>query len=161
MRWLALILCLSACLPIGEEVLQHDDDWRGATTLTVNEREIFRGPDGDGLMTARPVVTLAPSGRAFGVLTNVRRRDANVPRIVRMTSGDTALAYVAHDRRFTHCIDGCQPAEVGVITLSEAAFRTAAVTGLPVRAWGLRGRYAGTVPAEAFARVLAAADAIR
>ena len=159
MRWLFLILCLSACIPIREEVVTDYDDWRGTTSLFTQEREIDR--DGEGLMTARPVVVLGPDGRAYGVLTNVRRRDTNGPRIDRMTSGDTTLAYTAHDRRYTHCIDGCQRAEVGVITLSEDAFRLAATTGLPIRAWGLRGRYDGTVPAEAFARVLAEADALR
>ena len=161
MRWILCALCLSACLPIGEEVLTLRDDWRGATAVTTHEREVFRGADGDGLMTARPVVVTGAQGRAFGVLTNVRRRDANGPVVDRMTSGAAMLAYTAHDRRLTHCIDGCQPAEVGVITLSEPAFRTAAMTGLPVRAWGLRGRYEGTVPAEAFARVLAEADGLR
>ena len=159
MRWLFLILCLSACTPIREEVLSDYDDWRGTTALFTQEREIYR--DGDGLMTARPVVVMGPEGRVYGVLTNVRRRDANGPRIDRMTSGDTTLAYIAHDRLFTHCIDGCQRAEVGTITLSEAAFRIAATTGLPIRAWGLRGRYEGVVPAEAFARVLAEADALQ
>ena len=156
MRWLALFLCLSACIPIRAEVLQTYDDWRGTTTLTVNEREIHR--DGDGLMTARPVIVMGTDGRAYGVLTNVRRRDANGPRIDRMTSGEATLAYTAHDRLLSHCIDGCQRAEVGVVTLSESAFRAAATAGLPVRAWGQRGRYDGTIPAEAFARVLAAAD---
>ena len=159
MRWLALFLCLSACIPIHEEVLQTTDDWRGTTTVTVNEREIHR--DGDGLMTARPVVVMGPEGRAWGVLTNVRRRDANGPRIDRMTSGEATLSYTRHDRLLTHCIDGCQGADVGVVTLSEAAFRAAATTGLPLRVWGQRGRYDGTIPAEAFARVLAAADAVR
>ncbi|MFZ3581277.1 hypothetical protein ACOI1H_03775 [Loktanella sp. DJP18] len=154
-------MILSACVPIDAEVLRGYDDWRGTTTLMTHEREIHRSPDGDGLMAARPVVIMGADGRAYGVLTDVRRRDANGPAIDRMTSGDIPLVYTAHDRRLTHCIDGCQPAEVGIITLSERAFRTAAVTGLPLRAWGLRGRYDGTVPAEAFARVLAEADTIR
>ena len=162
MRWtvLLLFLCsvLTACVPIGQEVLQTYDDWLGTTSFTTNEREIFRGADGDGLMTARPVIVMGPQGRAYGVLTNVRRRDANGPLIERITSGNATLTYAAHDRRFTHCIDGCQPAEVGAITLSEAAFRLAAVTGLPLRVWGVRGRYDGTVPAEAFARVLEKAE---
>ena len=159
MRWLFLILCLSACTPIHESVVKHHDDWRGTTSLFTQEREIYR--DGDGLMTARPVVVMGPEGRAYGVLTNVRRRDANGPRIDRMTSGTVTLAYTAHDRRLTHCIDGCQRAEVGAIALSEQAFRIATATGLPIRAWGLRGRYEGTAPAETFARVLAEADALQ
>lgn len=158
MRWLCLILFLSACIPIRDDVLQSYDGWRGTTTFTTQEREVFRGADGNGLMTARPVITLGPDGRAFGVFTNIRRRDANGPRIDRITSGGQTLDYTAHDRLLTHCIDGCQPAEVGVITLSETAFRLAAQTGLPLRVWGLRGRYDGTVPAEAFARVLAKVD---
>ncbi|WP_394152692.1 hypothetical protein [Loktanella salsilacus] len=154
-----LILFLSACIPVRDEILLSHDDWRGTTTVTVNEREVFRSDDGDGLMTARPVITRGPDGRAFGVLLNVRRRDANEPRIDRVTSGRQVLTYTAHDRLLTHCIDGCQPAEVGVITLTEAAFHIAAQSGLPLRVWGQRGRYEGTVPAEAFLRVLAAVNA--
>ena len=133
MRWLCLILFLSACIPIRDDVLQSYDGWRGTTTFTTQES-------------------------AFGVFTNIRRRDANCPRIGRITSGGQTLDYTAHDRLLTHCIDGCQPAEVGVITLGETAFRLAAQAGLPLRVWGLRGRYDGTVPAEAFARVLAKVD---
>ncbi|SHE64010.1 hypothetical protein SAMN05444339_101949 [Loktanella atrilutea] len=157
MRWIVLLLsvCLTACIPVGEEVLQTYDAWLGTTSFTTQEREIFRGDDGKGLMTARPVIVTGPQGRAYGVLTNVRRRDTNGPVVDRMTSGNVILDYVPHDRLFTHCIDGCQRAEVGAITLNARAFRLAAVTGLPLRVWGRRGWYEGTVPAEAFARVLA------
>ncbi len=110
-------------------------------------------------MTARPVIVIGPTGRAFGVLTSVRRRDTSGPRIEKVTSGDSAFAYTVHDRGFTHCIDGCLRAEIGVLTLSEQSFRIAATVGLPLRVWGLRGRYDGTVPAESFVRVLVAADA--
>lgn len=156
----ALILLLNACTPIATQVLHLDDPWRGTTAFTTPEREIFRSKDGDGLLTVRPVVVTGPDRRAYGVFTSVRRRDANGPRIDRMTSGDTPLIYTRDDRRLTHCIDGCQRAEVGHITLSEATFRMAATTGLPLRVWGLRGRYDGTIPAADFARVLARADAV-
>lgn len=159
MRWLCLILLISACTSIQDQVLRTYDDWLGTTSFTTQEREIFRSPDDDGLMTARPVIVMGPDGRAYGVLTNVRRRDRNAPKLDKFTSGNVTLTYTAHDRRYTHCIDGCQRAEVGVITLSEQAFRIASRTGLPLRAWGQRGRYEGTVPAEAFSRVLAQADA--
>lgn len=158
MRWPFLLLLFTACTPVKEEVLRSYDDWLGTTSFTTNEREIYRAPDGDGLMTARPVIVMGPQGRAYGVLTNVRRRDSNAPKLERITSGNITLAYTAHDRRYTHCIDGCQRAEVGVIALTEETFRIATRTGLPLRAWGKRGRYDGTVPAEAFARVLAQAD---
>ena len=152
MRWLLpLILC--ACMPIGEQVFVTPDPWTGATLVTTQEREIYRDPD--GIAVARPAIVVKDGQAAYAVLLNVRRRDANGPRIDKVTSLGHTLPYSRHDRLRTHCIDGCQKAEVGAIHLSPASFRAAARAGLPLRIWGKRGRYHGIVPAEAFARVLA------
>ncbi|SEM82400.1 hypothetical protein SAMN04488003_10553 [Loktanella fryxellensis] len=168
---LVLLLMLTACAPIGTQVIVARDDWRGTTVITVPEEEIDRGMGtlplgGPSLLTARPVIVMdlaqaTGPPRAYGVLLNQRRQDGLAPRIDRVTTGGVTLPYTRHDRRPTHCVDGCQRAEVGVATLSEEAFRRAAKTGLPLAVWGLRGRNAGVVPADAFARVLARADAGR
>lgn len=152
-RILALLLCLSGCAPIGTQVLVSRDDWTGTDRITVHEREIFRS--GDAIVTARPAI-VARDGRAgYAVLLNVRRRDANGPKIETVVSPGRQIIYRRHDRLRTHCIDGCQKAEVGAIHMTAATFAAAARTGLPLRIRGLRGDYEGTVPAEAFARVLA------
>ena len=151
-----LLVLLCACAPTRGTVLRQYDDWTGATLLTVNEREIHRDADGIGIVTARPAIILTPAGRDHAVLLNVRRRDANGPRVARVTSGAVTLDYRRNDRLFTHCLDGCQKAEIGAIHMSESAFRIAARTGLPLRIEGRRDRYEGVVPAEAFARVLRA-----
>ena len=153
-RAIFFLLLLSAC--IRTEVLVTRDDWTGADVITVNEREIFR--DGDAIVVVRPVIVGRGTDVLYGVLTNVRRRDANGPKIERMTAFGRNLPYRRFDRLRTHCIDGCQKAELGIITLDRESFALAARTGLPLHIWGLRGRYDGTVPAEAFARVLARAQ---
>ena len=159
MRWILLLFALAGCQPIGDQVVTDYDDWLRSTSFTTQEREIYRGADGIGIVTARPVIVMSPDGTGYAVLTNVRRRDVNGPRIDRITSQGVTLDYRRHDRLFTHCIDGCQRAEIGAIVLSRDAFTLAARTGLPLRIWGQRGRYEGTVPAEAFARVLTEAGA--
>jgi|GEM_PF-1783436 hypothetical protein len=97
MRCLTVIMLLTACIPIRDEVLLSYHVWRGTTTLTTHELEVFRADDSDGLMTVRPVVTMGPDGRAYGELTNMGRRDASGPLIDRMTSGNQPLAYSAHN----------------------------------------------------------------
>ncbi len=150
MRWILLcILVLAGC---GSRTVVLRDDWRGTLAVHTTAHEVYR--DQFAIVEVRPVVVTSDQGAAFAVLTNVRRRDANEPRIVRMTSGDTLLRYTRHDRLRTHCIDGCQKAEVGAIHLSRKAFVIAASTGLPLRIWGQRGRYGGVVPAHAFADAL-------
>lgn len=152
MRLILALLCLAACTP-GADVLVSHDAWTGADMLTTPAREIYR--DGDALFEVRPVIVVQDGVAAYGVLTNLRRRDANGPKIDRITSLGHTLHYDRHDRLRTHCIDGCQKAEVGVIRLSRDTFAAAAHSGLPLRVWGQRGRYDGTVPAVDFARVLA------
>ncbi len=150
-RALCFCLCLSGC--IRDQVLVTRDAWTGHQSITVQEREIYR--DGDAIFVARPTIIVKDGRADYAVLTNLRRRDANSPYIERVTSLGHDMHYVAHDRLWTHCIDGCQAAEVGAIHLSQATFHAAARAGLPLRIWGTRGRYEGIVPAEAFARVLA------
>ncbi|MEY1555080.1 hypothetical protein AB3Y40_05545 [Yoonia sp. R2331] len=146
-----LFLLLAGC--IRDQVLVTRDAWTGHQTITVQEREIYR--DDDAILVARPTIIVKDGQTGYAVLTNLRRRDANGPRIERVTSLGHDMVYVRHDRLRTHCIDGCQAAEVGAVHLSEATFRAAARSGLPLRVWGLRGRAEGIVPAEAFVRVLA------
>lgn len=145
-------IALSACTPRAAVITRYDD-WTGFNERTTPEAEVFR--DRQGIMTVRPVIIERGGQRAFGVLTNIRRQVPNGPMVETMYSGNVQLHYQRHDRLWTHCIDGCQRAEVGVIHLTEAAFHTAARTGLPLRVQGRRGRYEGTVPAALFARVLA------
>lgn len=150
-RLLLLSLALAACTP-GSNVITHYDDWTGFNEFVTPEHEVFR--DRKAIMTVRPVIIARGGQRAYGVLTNIRRRVPNGPMVETMYSGDIRLHYQKHDRLWSHCIDGCQRAEVGVIHLSEAAFHAAAVTGLPIRVQGRRGRYHGTVPGALFQRVL-------
>ncbi len=153
-----LMFGLGACAP-PQSVIASTDSWTGFAQIVTPEREIFR--DAKAIMTVRPVSIARNGERAFGVLTNVRRRVPNGPIINSMYSGNVRLDYQRHDRLLTHCIDGCQRAEIGVINLTEAGFRIAARTGLPLRVFGRRGRYAGTVPAQQFQQVLDAISKTR
>lgn len=146
---LVFLLVLSGC---GQGVVALRDDWTGALALHTVEYEIYR--DQFTLVEARPIVIISDTGTGYAVLTNVRRRDTNAPQVMRMTSAGVTLPYVLHDHRKTHCIDGCQNAEIGAIHLSHDAFVLAAQIGLPLRIWGLRGRFEGSIPASAFAEVL-------
>lgn len=151
LRLLILVFLLAACTP-REDVIARYDDWTGFNEFYTPEHEIFR--DREGIMTVRPVIVERGGQRAYGLLTNIRRRVPNGPMVEAMYSGDIRLQYQRHDRIWSHCLDGCQRAEVGVIYLSESAFRAAAVTGLPIRVFGRRGRYEGTAPGWLFQRVL-------
>ena len=151
LRYLFACLCLTACTN-GADVITRYDDWAGFNETYTPEHEIFR--DRKAIMVVRPVIVERGGKRAYGVLTNIRRRVPNGPIIEAVHSGDIQLQYQRHDRLLTHCIDGCQRAEVGVIHLSGAAFQIAARTGLPLRVQGRRGRYEGTVPARLFQQVL-------
>jgi len=153
LRLLAFCLCLSACTP-GVDVITRHDDWTGFNQAVTQEAEIYR--DRKAIMTVRPVMVERDGVRRFGVLTNIRRRVPNGPIVETVYAGDIRLQYQMHDRLWSHCIDGCQRAEVGVIHLTEPAFRAAARTGLPLRVQGRRGRYSGTVPAALFQDILAA-----
>lgn len=151
-RFLFLMMFgLGACAP-HQGVIANTDSWTGFAQIVTPEHEVFRGAK--AIMTVRPVSIARDGERAFGVLTNIRRRIPNGPIINAMYSGNVRLDYQRHDRLMTHCIDGCQRAEIGVINLTEASFRMAARTGLPLRVFGRRGRYAGTVPAAQFQQVL-------
>ncbi len=153
MRFLALslLVCLAGCAP-GADIISRYDDWTGFNEFYTPEYEIFR--DRKAIMVVRPVIIERGGTRAYGVLINIRRRVPNGPIVEAMYSGNVQLQYQRHDRLLTHCIDGCQRAEVGVIHLTEAAFRTAARTGLPLRVQGRRGRYEGIVPGILFRQVL-------
>lgn len=149
--WRAFLLffALSGC--IRDQALVTVDPWSDTTLITTQEREIYRSPD--AIVVARPAIVMRSGRAGYAVLINVRRRDANEPRIEQITSRGHTLDYDRHDRLRTHCIDGCQKAEIGAIYLSHARFGTSTRSGLPLRIWGKRGRYAGVVPSEAFARV--------
>jgi len=155
MRWVILFLTigLGACTA-GGAVITRADAWTGAVTSYTPEYEIFR--DRNAIMVVRPVIVTMDGARAYGLLTSIRRKAPNGPLIRAVYSGNIKLQYQRHDRLLTHCIDGCQRAEIGVITLTETAFHTAAQTGLPVRVQGRRGRYSGVAPAWLFQQVLAA-----
>ena len=158
-RYLFFILFgLGACAP-DRDVILSTDSWTGFTQIVTPEHEVFR--DAKAIMTVRPVSIARDGTRAFGVFTNIRRRVPNGPIINAMYSGEARLDYQRHDRLMTHCIDGCQRAEIGVINLIEASFRQAARTGLPLQVFGRRGRYAGTVPASQFQQVLDAISKTR
>ena len=148
---LLLLLALAACTP-GADVITRHDDRTGFETFVTPEHEIFR--DDKAIMVVRPVIVARDGTRAYGVLTNIRRRVPNGPVIQAMYAGNIPLHYQKHDRLLTHCIDGCQRAEIGFIHLTEAAFHAAARTGLPLRVEGRRGRYEGTVPGSLFQTVL-------
>ncbi|RYH03258.1 hypothetical protein EU805_05915 [Salipiger sp. IMCC34102] len=145
--------------PLDGQVIASEGTSSGIQTFTTREREIFR--DGTGLMAARPAIVQRGGARAYAVLTNVRRRAPNAPAVRLMATGTQLLPYERHDRLYTHCIDGCQKAEVGAIRLTEDQFIAAAKNGLPLIVEGRMQSYAGSVPAGAFARVLAAAEAQR
>lgn len=151
LRLICLCLALAACTP-GADVITRYDDWTGFNEFVTPEAEIFR--DNKAIMTARPVMVEQGGQRRFGVLTNIRRRVPNGPIVESVHAGEIRLQYQMHDRLWSHCIDGCQRAEVGVIHLTESAFRAAARTGLPLRVQGRRGRYHGVVPGHLFAQVL-------
>ena len=146
---LAFLVVLAGC---GERVVALHDDWLDSFSLHTVEYEIYR--DQFAIVEARPIVVTSSDGVGYAVLLNVRRRDANGPKINQITSGTVSLNYSRHDRKRTHCIDGCQRAELGAIHFSKRAFEIAAHTGLPLRIWGQRARYDGIVPADAFAQVL-------
>ncbi len=151
-----LFLVLIGCS--ADRVLVTRDAWTGHELITVTEQEIFR--DADAVMTARPSVIVKDGQAGYAVLTQLRRQDANGPRIEKVTALGNPLKYVLHDRLFRHCATGCQRAEIGAIHLSKATFHAAARSGLPLRVYGLRGRYEGTIPARAFADVLAQLDSL-
>ncbi|MCB5198134.1 hypothetical protein LGQ03_02670 [Loktanella sp. TSTF-M6] len=168
LRGFLFLLALSGCtytphpgarfgVPVGSQVIAQQGSQSGIQRFTTQEREIYR--DATGIMTARPVILQRGTLRQYAVLTNVRRRAPNGPRLVHVATHDRLLDYRRHDRIYSHCIDGCQRAEIGAIYLSEADFRTAERDGLYLLADGARQSYEGTVPAEAFAHVRAAADA--
>lgn len=150
-RFLFLCLTLSACTPQAD-VIRRYDDWTGFNAVLPPEHEIFR--DAKAIMTVRPVMVEQGGTRQFGILTNIRRRVPNGPIVETVHAGDIRLQYRMHDRIWSHCTDGCQRAEVGVIHLTEGAFRAAARTGLPLRVQGRRGRYHGVVPPHLFQQVL-------
>jgi len=151
LRLLIVFLGLTACTPRADVIVRYDD-WTGFNEYLTPEHEIFR--DRKAIMTVRPVVIERGGTRAFGLLTNIRRRVPNGPIVEAMYAGDIQLQYQRHDRLLTHCIDRCQRAEVGVIHLTEAAFRAAARTGLPIRVQGRRGRYDGVAPGWLFQRAM-------
>ena len=153
LRLLIFGLCLSACTS-RTHIITHFDAWTNFNEVVTQETEIYR--DRKAIMTVRPVMIERAGLRRFGVLTNIRRRIPNGPIIEIIHAGDIKLQYQMHDRLWSHCIDGCQRAEVGVIHLTETAFRAAARTGLPLRVHGRRGRYSGIVPAALFQDILAA-----
>lgn len=148
-----LVMALASCAPIGQQVHVIEDTWTGTREITVGEREIYR--DSDAIVVARPAVYIAAGTPRYGVFLNMRTRTANGPIIQQITYGTTStrLPYQKLDRLRTHCIDGCQKAEIGWIPLSAEAFEIATHTGLPIRIWGKRRRAEGRVPAEAFAKV--------
>ncbi len=90
------------------------------------------------------------------LLTAVSRTDRNYPAIVAAWSQRQRLPYRKIDRRFAGCPSGtCSRQEVGVIPLTPDLVRIFARTGLTLQLQGKRGSYAGHIPAQAFASVLA------
>ncbi|WP_296373503.1 hypothetical protein [Yoonia sp.] len=154
-RFLFLCLIFAACTAQADVVMRYDD-WTGFHEIITPEHEIFR--DSRAIMTVRPVMIIRDGQRQFGILTNIRRRVPNGPVVETVHAGDIRLQYQMHDRIWSHCVDGCQRAEVGLIPLTEAAFRAAARTGLPLRVQGRRGRYHGLVPPDLLQQVLDAND---
>lgn len=148
MRMLLLILLLSACT----EQRSITDPWTGAVTDLSPDYEVFR--QDQGRMSVRAARVVLSGQEQWGLLTSVRRTGPNGPRVQRVQSGEIDLQYTRLDRLFTHCIDQCQRTEIGFILLSPEVFFIAAKNGLSIRVWGSRGRYWGTVPAEAFAYLL-------
>ena len=166
MRW-CLLLLLAACGPTPTgwpsggpaRLIAVEGSDSGLQRITVPEVELFR--DATGRMVARPAIVQLGDARRYAVLLTVLRHAPNGPRVELVASDHGPLDYQPNDRLWSHCIDGCRRAETGAVTLSEAAFRAAAQTGLPILVAGAYQSYEGTLPADAFARVLAAADAAR
>lgn len=150
-RFLLLALVLAACTP-ELDVIARYDEWTEFDQSFTPEHEIFR--DEKGIMSVRPIVIERGGKRGFGVLTNIRRRVPNAPIIRAIYTGRAKVDYQRHDRLLTHCSDGCQRAEIGVIHMTEESFVLAARTGLPLRVFGRRARYTGVVPPELFQQVL-------
>jgi hypothetical protein len=160
MMWRALILCflLGACTA-PQAVVSFHDDWTGIDMITTREQEIFR--DRQGVMLVRPAITSRGGQYAFGIVTRIYRLVPNGPIIEKIESNGTPLRYKRTDRLLTQCTDACRRTEIGVIHLTEAEFRNAARSGLPLRVFGRRGRYAGFVPPEPLQRLLAQSDAAK
>lgn len=145
---------VSACSSASQNI-PVEDPWTGFRQVVTPEHEILR--DSTAIMTARGIVVARDGQRAFAILTSLRRLSPNGPMIRSIYSGDTRLTYRRHDRLLTQCIDRCRRTETGAIYMTEAAFRIAARTGLPLRIQGRRGRYRAEVPAALFAELLATA----
>ena len=71
-----IILGLGACAP-RQGVIAGTDSWTGFAQIVTSEHEIFC--DNKATMTVRPVSIARDGERAFGVLTNIRRRVPNGP----------------------------------------------------------------------------------
>ncbi|MEJ8560955.1 hypothetical protein QTO30_06790 [Yoonia sp. GPGPB17] len=157
MRLYLVIACLilSSC-STKPPVTKGIDDWTGFTHVMTAEYEILR--NNTAIMTARGIMITRDGQRGFAVLTSLRRLVPNGPIIRHMYSGDTQLDYHRHDRPLTHCVDRCRRTELGAIHMTEAAFRIASQTGMPLRVQGRRGRYEATVPPSLFAAVLGSAE---
>ena len=167
-RLLFVLFALTACSPAvapqsfafaGQRVLADVGSDSGVERFTTPEIEIFRNRT--GIFVARPVILQKGPHRRYAILINARRRSPNAPIIETVASGRQILDYQRHDRVWSHCIDGCQRAEVGAVTVDAETFRRAAKTGFPLLVAGKRQSYEGTLPAAAFARVLRDADATR
>jgi hypothetical protein len=152
----ALLFCLlcSGCLDDQRSATVSLDTWTQVTRVISPEVEVFRDPR--GIMTVRTALFHDDGQVNYGVMTNVRRRVPNSPQVRDVYAGQIRLPYHRIDRIWSHCLDGCQRAEVGFIPLSAASFEIAARTGLPLRVFGNRGRYEGVVPATLFQTVLSA-----
>ena len=167
-RRLLFFFALTACSPevpsdgftfANQRVLAAVGSESGVERFTTPEIEVFR--DRTGILVARPVILQRGAQRHYAILINARRRSPNAPIIETVASGRRILDYQRHDRLWSHCIDGCQRAEVGAVTLDAGTFRRAAEDGFPLLVAGKRQSYEGTLPATAFARVLHSADAAR
>jgi hypothetical protein len=138
-----MMFALGACAP-HQGVIASTDNWTGFAQIVTTEHEVFR--DAKAIMTVRPVSIARDGQRAFGILTNIRRRVPNGPILNRIYSADVGLDYQRHDRLKTHCIDGCQRAEIG-----DQHDRSRLSTGCPHRfaiagvraSWPLRGHDSG------------------
>ncbi len=149
MKIIFLLLLLIGCT--APPVVTRDL-WTGNTLAVTKAYEISRTLD--AIVEVRPVIGNIDGVMRYAVLTNVRRLDQNGPRIDRITTTSEPLDYRRHDRLRTHCIDGCRFAEIGAIHLDVSAFEDASKQGLALRIWGKRGRYEGTIPADAFQTAL-------
>lgn len=149
---LFLFLAVASACSTAPQSVPAVDDWTGFAQAVTEDHEILR--NNTAIMTARGIIIARDGKRAFAVLTSLRRLTPNGPMILSVYSGDTRLNYQRHDRLLTQCIDRCRRTETGAIYLTEAAFRIAARTGLPLRIQGRRGRYSAQVPAALFAELL-------